>query len=106
MILSSIKRMICIFGIPALLFMTGCSAPEGNAEQGKRWYTMHNCYSCHGKNGNDGRTAKIAAIKLGFRSFENYLRDPDSPSMPKFPEEKLSKQDAADIYALLKSLPQ
>lgn len=94
-----------MFVLPALLFTAGCSTPEGNAEQGKRWYIMHNCFSCHGKNANDGRTAEIAAIRLSFGSFENYLRDPDSPSMPKFPEEKLSKQDAADIYAWLKSLP-
>lgn len=100
------KITLFLYGTLALVFMAGCSAPEGNPEQGKRWFTMYNCFSCHGKNANDGRTAEIAAIKMGFRSFEGYLRDPDSPSMPEFPEEKLSKQDAADIYAWLKSLPE
>lgn len=93
-----------------LLILTGvailaaCGAPAGNPENGKRWYAMHNCSACHGKNGNDGRALPVAGLGMSFSKFEGILRKPYSPSMPKFSEEKLSKQDAADIYAWLKSL--
>lgn len=83
-----------------------CGPPPGNAENGQRWFKMHNCYACHGKNANDGRAPKIAAIDRGFGSFVRFLRSPDSAGMPSFPEEKISKQDAADIYIWLKSLPE
>lgn len=88
------------------LFVSGCSDPKGSSEDGKRWYAMHNCNECHGYNGNDGRAKAIAAIEIGYGRFVRYLRNPASPSMPKFDEKKLSKQDTADIYVWLKSLPE
>ncbi len=42
-----------------LFFFSGCSAPPGNPEDGKRWYMMHNCYSCHGLHGDDGRAPRL-----------------------------------------------
>jgi mono/diheme cytochrome c family protein len=67
---------------------------------------MHNCYSCHGIHGDDGRAAKIAGIKMGFGSFVRKLRSTSSSIMRPFPESKISQQDAADIYAYLKTMPQ
>ncbi len=87
-----------------LIIISGCSAPPGNPEDGKRWFMMNNCSSCHGVHGNDGRAANIAGIKMGFGSFVRKLRTKDAPIMPEFPEEKVSGQDAADIYAYLKSM--
>ncbi|MCF8056834.1 MAG: cytochrome c [Desulfocapsa sp.] len=89
-----------------ILLLTACSPPTGNAENGQRWFAMHNCTSCHGKNGTGGRAPKIAALNRSFGSFVRFLRNPDSTSMPRFPEEKISKQDAADIYIWLKTLPE
>jgi len=89
----------------ATVLLTGCNGPTGDAEDGKRWFVMHNCISCHGKNANDGRAAKIAGIDMSFSSFLHIVRKPYSPSMPPFPENKLSEEDAADIYAWLKSMP-
>lgn len=86
--------------------LAGCNTPSGDAAAGKRWYDMHNCSACHGQNGNDGRAAGVAAIDMSFGSFVKVLRDPYSPSMPRFPEAKLPEKDAADIYAYLKSLPE
>lgn len=90
----------------APMLLGGCNTPNGDAAEGKRWYAMHNCSACHGQHGNDGRAAAIAAIDMSFGSFVKILRDPYSPSMPKFPETKLPEKDAADIYAYLKSLPE
>ena len=92
--------------IAMALLLTACSPPSGNAESGQRWFTMHNCYGCHGKNATGGRAMKIANLKRSFGSFERFIRNPDSSSMPRFSEEKISKQDAADIYAWLRSLPE
>ena len=86
-----------------ILMLTGCDTPSGNSDDGKRWYMMHNCYSCHGLNGNDGQGPPINAHKLSFRKFNAMVRNAKSPIMPKFPEEKVSKQDVADMYAWLRT---
>lgn len=65
---------------------------------------MNNCNSCHGLSGHDGRAPDIAGLKMGFRSFIRKLRNTDAPVMPPYPDSKISKQDAADIYAYLKSI--
>lgn len=67
---------------------------------------MHNCSSCHGPRGGDGRAVNISGISMNFNSFLRKLRTTDSISMPPFPEEKLSKEDAADIYIYLKTQEQ
>ena len=86
-----------------LVALAACSTPPGNTEDGKRWYLMNNCYSCHGINGNDGQGPAIDADDLSFRHFLSIVRNAKSPIMPKFPEEKVSKQDAADMYAWLRT---
>lgn len=88
----------------ALIFIIACGGPTGEAEKGKRWYTMHNCNACHGLHGNDGRAVDIARLDMSFGSFVRKLRTADAPIMPEFPESKISKDDAADIYAYLKSI--
>jgi mono/diheme cytochrome c family protein len=87
-----------------LSLITACGAPDGNPSDGKRWYMMHNCYSCHGIHGNDGRAVDIAQVDMGFSRFVRRLRRENAPIMPEFPSSKLSNQDAADIYAYLKSV--
>lgn len=87
------------------LLLSSCNSPKGDAAEGARWYTMHNCSACHGANGNDGRAAEISALDMSFGSFVTILREPYSPSMPRFPENKVSEEDAADIYAWLKTMP-
>jgi len=81
--------------------LLGCSTPNGSPADGKRWYSMHNCFACHGENGNDGKAPVIRDTTLSFHSFLSTVRNANSPIMPKFPEEKLPKQDVADIYAWL-----
>lgn len=88
----------------AFLFIGGCGTPAGNPEAGKKWFAMNNCSSCHGPNGNDGRAANIAGLDMGFGSFVRKLRRTNAPIMPYFPESKITEQDAADIYAYLKTL--
>lgn len=82
----------------------GCSAPPGNPADGQRWYNMNNCSACHGPHGNDGGAVNIANLNMSFSGFVRKLRTTDAPIMPHFSEAKVSKQDAADIYAYLHSI--
>jgi len=86
-----------------MLATFGCITPEGKVNDGKRWYLMNNCSACHGQNGNDGKAVEINGVDMSFRRFLSIVRDANSPIMPKFPEAKISKQDAADIYVWLKT---
>ncbi|HHB76912.1 MAG TPA: cytochrome c [Desulfobulbus sp.] len=88
------------------ILLEACSPPPGNPDNGKKWFMMHNCYACHGKNAKNGKAPVIARIDRSFGSFLRFIRNPDSAIMPVFPEEVLSRQDAADIYAWLQSLPE
>ena len=103
------KRVKYLFQTAALLsfslfMVSACTSPEGNAADGKRWYTMHTCYACHGKNGNDGRGPNIANINMSYRSFVSRLRNAETAIMPEYSKEKISDQDAADILAFLKTV--
>jgi len=86
------------------LVLSGCSTPEGNAADGKRWYRMHNCSGCHGEKGYDGGGPDIVNIDMDYGSFVNRLRNSQTAVMPEYGEEKISDQDAADILAFLKSI--
>jgi mono/diheme cytochrome c family protein len=102
--LSQSRRIIPVLFFSSLLVLAACSAPQGNPENGKRWFAMHNCTACHGPHGNDGKAPHIAGLDLSFGKFIRKLRSSDSPIMPMFPESTISQQDAADIYAYLKSI--
>lgn len=106
MIKTSRNVGVLLLVFSSAILLTACDGQKGNPADGKRWFTMNNCSACHGLNGNDGRAAHISAIDMSFGSFVRFIRNPDSPSMPKFSENKVSKEDAADIYAWLKSMPE
>ena len=87
-----------------IVILSGCSTPVGSADDGKRWYSMHNCFACHGPNGNDGKAPVVNNLDMSYWKFERIIRNAGSPIMPKYPEEKISDQDVADLYAFLKAL--
>lgn len=89
--------------ILTMLLVSACSAPMGNPQDGKRWYSMHNCFACHGPNGDDGKAPDISSLEMNFFFFKRKIRNAGSPIMPKFSEEKISDQDVADLYAFLKA---
>ncbi len=65
---------------------------------------MHKCFACHGKHGNDGGAPDISGLNMGFDSFVHRLRNPQAGAMPEYSKEKISDQNAADIFAYLKNL--
>ena len=99
----NLKWMPFLLLILGILIVSGCSTPTGNPDDGKRWYSMHNCFACHGPNGNDGKAPVVNNLEMSYWRFEKIIRDAGSPIMPKYPEEKISDQDVADLYAFLKA---
>jgi len=100
---SFISRPALLLGAGLLLVSAACSTPSGNAEDGQRWYSMHNCFACHGHQGDDGKAPKIYPLDMSYRHFLGIVRDAGSPIMPKYSAEKIPDEDVADIYAWLTS---
>lgn len=94
---------VLLLFIFAAVLVTACSTPMGNPEDGKRWYSMHNCFACHGPNGNDGKAPVVSNLGMSHWRFKRIIRNAGSPIMPKYPKEKISAQDVADLYAFLKA---
>jgi mono/diheme cytochrome c family protein len=83
-------------------------APAGDVAHGKQLFLSVGCYQCHGTSGEGGseRTApRVAPDPLAWPYFVNQLRAPRA-QMPIYTALILPDQDAADIYAFLKSQPQ
>lgn len=99
---SSKALVLCLLLLLAGGLAACGSAPPGDTENGKKWYTMNNCNSCHGEQGAGGRGPAITPLDMTFGSFVKKLRKTNAAIMPPYPEEKISEQDAADIYAYLK----
>ena len=95
-----------------LLFLgSACTPmPDGNPDDGERWFRMNRCNGCHGEKGSGGigpngaKGPVIAGLKLSYRQFKNQLRSPNSAIMPTFEANQLSDKDAADIYLWLQTL--
>ena len=99
------SALIMLLLLAIFIIISACTSPEGNAGDGKRWYTMHTCYACHGKDGKGRRGGpSIAGLNMGYRSFVQRLRNPQTAIMPQYSAEKINDQDTADILAYLKSL--
>lgn len=85
---------------------------SGNAAAGKTLYFIHGCYGCHGYNGETGtrfvgNPTRNLASETNFMTFLR-LRADKAPllpatSMPNYPENSLSDQQAMDIYAYIRS---
>lgn len=98
------KGLLCL--LPAVLtfflLSEGCSrVPEGNAENGARWFKLYRCIGCHGENGSGGKGPVIAGTSLTFKRFLHKLRSPNSAIMPSFDENRLPEKDAGEIYLWL-----
>ena len=102
-----VPLLLMVLSAALLLFVSGCSSmPEGNPDDGERWFRMNRCNGCHGEKGTGGKGPVIAGLKLSYRQFKHKLRAPNSPVMPVFEQKLLSDKDAADIYLWLQSQKQ
>ncbi|HLQ27303.1 MAG TPA: cytochrome c [Acidiferrobacterales bacterium] len=81
------------------------SAASGAAVRGQKLYMQNMCYTCHGTVGQGGeRTGpKLAPNPFPYMAFAAQVRKPRQ-DMPKYPQQFLSDQGLADIYAYILSI--
>ena len=93
--------------IAALAFATTAAlaqAPQGDAARGKAIYLKEMCSSCHGTAGQGiAYGPRLAPGVFPWDAFQRQLRHP-SAVMPRYPENQMSDQDLADVYAYLVSI--
>jgi mono/diheme cytochrome c family protein len=81
-------------------------APQGDAARGKALFMKNMCYTCHGTAGQGGDRGSGPRLTPGlfpWEGFQQQVRHPRSV-MPRYPEQYVSAQDLADIYAYLASV--
>jgi mono/diheme cytochrome c family protein len=81
----------------------GDKTPKENIENGRQAFLKHGCFSCHGYSGEGGRGARLVQNPIPLDVFAQYVREPKR-NMPPFGTQ-VSKQELADMYAFLKSIP-
>ncbi len=76
-----------------------------SAEKGKETFVKNGCWQCHGFLGQGGVTGpKLAPDPKSYDYIAVFVRHTNG-AMPPYSEKILSKEDLADIYAFLKSVP-
>ncbi len=79
-------------------------APKGDTANGKQLYMSDGCWQCHGTVGQGARTGPTLINPLPYAAYINQLRAPVR-EMPPYEAKLLSDQEAADIYAFMKTFP-
>ena len=80
------------------------SAGAGNAQNGKGLYLKYSCYACHGYDGHGGAGARLVPMRMNQAGFSAYIRNPRQ--MPAYTDKVLPEQQAADLWAYIKSMPE
>jgi mono/diheme cytochrome c family protein len=81
------------------------SAASGNVENGKTLYVKYSCYACHGYEGHGtGPATRLVPMRMNLPGFSAYLKNPRQ--MPPYTSKVLSDEQAADIWAYIKSIPE
>ena len=82
------------------------SAPQGNAETGKKLWTSIGCYQCHGLlgQGSSATGPRLGPKPIAWAAFNRYVRRPTN-QMPPYTDKVLSDADLAHIYAFVQALP-
>jgi mono/diheme cytochrome c family protein len=80
------------------------AAAAGNAQNGKTLYLKYSCYACHGYDGHGGAGARLVPMRMNLPGFATYIKNPRQ--MPPYTEKVLSDQQAADLWAYIKSMPE
>ena len=105
------KRTILLAGAGAVSIAASslapialAQAPNGNVANGRALYETTGCYQCHGYVGQGGVAGPKLVPPMAFEPFELQLRTPRQ-LMPPYSAAVLSPQQAADIYAFVRTFP-
>jgi mono/diheme cytochrome c family protein len=80
------------------------SAASGNVQNGRTLYEKYSCYACHGYDGHGGPGTRLVPLRMTVASFTAYIKNPRQ--MPPYTSKVLSDEQAADIWAYIKSIPE
>ncbi|PYR01426.1 MAG: hypothetical protein DMF97_07805 [Acidobacteria bacterium] len=80
------------------------SPSAGSAGNGKSLYLKYSCYACHGYDGHGGAGARLVPMRMNLPGFSAYIRNPRQ--MPPYTAKVLSDDQAADLWAYIKSMPE
>jgi len=81
----------------------GPAGPAGDARRGEGYYMKYGCWECHGYTGQTGNGARLVSTALNANGFMNYIRNPRTNQMPLYSAKVISDQDAADLFAYIKT---
>ena len=81
----------------------GPAGPAGDARRGEGYYMKYGCWECHGYTGQTGNGARLVSTALNANGFMNYIRNPRTNQMPLYSSKVISDQDAADLFAYIKT---
>ncbi len=79
------------------------AGPSGDARRGEGYYMKYGCWECHGYTGQSGNGARLVSTALNSNGFMNYIRNPRTNQMPLYSAKVISDQDAADLFAYIKT---
>ena len=83
------------------------AAPSGDAKNGRKLFVADGCYQCHGYEGQGATPTgpRLGPRPIAFAQFSKYVRNPTG-QMPPYTQKVLSDQQAADLWAYIKSMPE
>ena len=80
------------------------ASATGNPQNGKTLYLKYSCYACHGYDGHGGAGARLVPMRMNLPGFSAYIKNPRQ--MPPYTSKVLTDEQAADLWAFIKSLPE
>jgi mono/diheme cytochrome c family protein len=89
---------------PPSAAQSATSMSAGNAANGKSLYLKYSCYACHGYDGHGGAGARLVPMRMNLPGFSAYIKNPRQ--MPPYTAKVLSDDQAADLWAYVKSMPE
>lgn len=98
--------VLAALSVAAGVILAQSGAPKGDASRGKDLFVQFTCYACHGFSAQNGPGRnRLNPMTMSEEGFLGLVRKPGSSQMPPFSAKVLSDQQAADIWAYLKTLP-
>lgn len=94
-----------VLGAGVLSAQAPATAPQGNAQNGRKLFEKYGCYQCHGyeAQGGLGTGPRLGPKPIAFAAVQKYIRAPTG-QMPPYTAKVVSDKDLADIYAFLQSV--
>jgi mono/diheme cytochrome c family protein len=89
---------------PPSATQSATSMSAGSAGNGKSLYLKYSCYACHGYDGHGGAGARLVPMRMNLPGFSAYIKNPRQ--MPPYTAKVLSDEQAADLWAYIKSMPE